>query len=155
MAASVVGGGESSRLYRSLYEKKHLVYSTASSFMTEKGTGNICITSVFDSKNLKKIKDEIRKQIEEIIDGAISEEELNRAKLSIKTDWNFSLETPFDIADNNGYWHLIGNPEFVTEYMKKIESATTGDIGDFFKKYYSPATASNVALLPSSARECR
>ncbi|MDR0800644.1 MAG: insulinase family protein [Endomicrobium sp.] len=155
LAASVLGGGESSRLYRSLYEKKHLVYSTASSFTTEKGTGNICITSVFDSKNLEKIKDEIRKQIEKIIDGTISEEELNRAKLSIKTDWNFSLETPFDVADNNGYWHLIGNPEFVTEYMKKIESATAGDIGDFFKKYYSPATASNVALLPSSAHECR
>ena len=155
LAASVLGGGKSSRLYRSLYEKKHLVYSTDSSFTAEKGTGNICIASVFDSKNLKKIKDEIRKQIEEIIDDAITEEELSRAKLSIKTNWNFSLETPFDIADNNGYWHLVGNPEFVTKYMKKVESATVGDIGNFFKKYYSPTTASNVALLPSPAHGCK
>jgi zinc protease len=151
MAVNILGGGKSSRLYKAMYERKHLVYSTASYFMTEKGTGNICIMSVFDSKNLKKIKDEIKKQIEDIIDGGIAEEELNRAKLSIKTSWNFSLETPFDIADNIGYWHLMGSPEFVTEYIKKIESMTIGDIVGFFKKYYSPATISNIALLPSAA----
>jgi predicted Zn-dependent peptidase len=119
--------------------------------MTERGTGNICIISVFDPKNLKKIKDEIRKQIEDIINGGIAEKELNMAKLSTKTSWNFSLETPFDIANNNGYWHLMGNPEFVAEYMKKIESITVGDITGFFKKYYSPAAVSNIALLPCAA----
>ncbi len=150
-AVNILGGRKSSRLYKALYEKKHLVYSTSSCFMTEKGTGNICIMSVFDSKNLKKIKDEIRKQIEDIINDGIAEEELNRAKLSIKTSWNFSLETPFDIADNIGYWHLMGHPEFVAEYIKKIESMTVGDIVDFFKKYYSPAAVFNVALLPQQA----
>jgi predicted Zn-dependent peptidase len=150
-AVSILGGGKSSRLYKAMYEKKHLVYSTASCFMTEKGTGNICIMSFFDPKNLKKIKDEIKKQIEDIIDGSIAEEELNRAKLSIKTSWNFSLETPFDIADNIGYWHLMGNPEFVAEYIKKIESMTVVDIVGFFKKHYSPAVVSNIALLPSAA----
>jgi predicted Zn-dependent peptidase len=151
IAVNILGGGKSSRLYKAMYEKKHLVYSTASCFMTEKGTGNICIMSVFDSKNLKKIKDEIKKQIEDIIDGDIAEEELNRAKLSIKTSWNFSLETPFDIADNIGYWHLMGNPEFAAEYIKKIENMTVNDIVGFFKKYYSPAAVSNIALLPSAA----
>ncbi|BAG13548.1 peptidase M16 [Endomicrobiia bacterium] len=150
-AVNILGSGKSSRLYKALYEKKHLVYSTDSYFMTEKGTGNICIISVFDSKNLKKIKDEIKKQIEYIIDGGIAEEELNRATLSIKTNWNFSLETPFGTADNIGYWHLMDNPKFVTEHMKKIESMTVSDIINFFKKYYSPATVSNIALLPSAA----
>jgi predicted Zn-dependent peptidase len=150
-AVKILGGGKSSRLYKIMYEKKHLVYSTTSCFMTEKGTGNVCIMSVFDSKNLKKVKDEIRKQIEDIIDGGIAEEELNRAKVSIKTSWNFSLETPFDIADNIGYWHLMGNPEFVEEYIKKIESITVSDISGFFEKHYSPAAVSNIALLPSVA----
>jgi zinc protease len=148
MAVNILGGGKSSRLYKAMYEKKHLVYSTTSYFMTEKGTGNICIMSVFDSKNLKKIKDEIRKQIEDIITGGVAEEELNRVKISIKTSWNFSLETSFDIAGTTGYWHLMGNPEFVAEYIKKIESITVGDIVSFFKKYYSPAAISNIALLP-------
>jgi predicted Zn-dependent peptidase len=149
-AVNILGGGKSSRLYRSMHEKKHLVYSTASCFMAEKGTGNICIMSVFDSKNFKKIKDEIKKQIEDIIDDGIAGEELNMAKISIKTSWNFSTETPFGIADNIGYWHLMGNPEFEAEYIKKIESVTVGDIVGFFKKYYSPTTVSNVALLPSA-----
>jgi predicted Zn-dependent peptidase len=147
-AINILGGGKSSRLYRAMYQKRHLVYSTASYFMTEKGTGNVCIMSVFDSKNLKKIKYEIKKQIEDIINGSVAEEELNRVKILIKTRWNFSLETPFDIASVNGYWHLMGNPEFVTGYMKKIESVTVDDIVDFFKKYYSPTTISNIALLP-------
>jgi predicted Zn-dependent peptidase len=148
MAVNILGGGKSSRLYKAMYEKKHLVYSTASCFMAEKGTGNICIMSVFDSKNLKRVKEEIRKQIEGIINTGVAEEELNRAKLSIKTSWNFSIETPFGIANNIGYWHLMGNPNFVAEYMKKIKNTTADDIANFFKKYYSPTAVSNIALLP-------
>ncbi|MDR3071440.1 MAG: insulinase family protein [Endomicrobium sp.] len=141
-------GGKSSKLYRVLCDEKHLVYSMDSCFITEKGGGNICIMSTFDPKYFEEIKNEITKQIENIINGGVTENELNRAKLLIKTDWNFSLETPYDIASINGYWHLMGNPEFVTKYIKKVESFNVSDIFGFFKKYYSPLTISNVALLP-------
>jgi predicted Zn-dependent peptidase len=148
LSASVLGGGKSSRLYRSLYDDKHLVHAVDSSYSTEKGTGGMYISSVFDPKNLEEVRVEIKKQIEEIINNGVSEEELNRAKLAIKTNWIFSHETPYDVAEINGLWQLMGNPNFVTEYINKMEKIKVNDIIKFFKKYYSPAIISNVALLP-------
>ncbi|MDR3274473.1 MAG: insulinase family protein [Endomicrobium sp.] len=150
LAADVLGGGKSSRLYRYLYEEKHLVFSIGSSFMAEKGTGNVYIMSVFNPQNMKKIKDEIKNQIQNITDNGITQEELNRAKLSLKTSFNFSLETSIDIAENLGYWYLMGNPAFAAEYMRKLDKMTAGDVNNFFKKYYLSKIVSNVALLPKS-----
>ncbi|MDR1086908.1 MAG: insulinase family protein [Endomicrobium sp.] len=50
LASGILGGGKSSRLYKSLYGKRHLVYAIDSTFSVEKGTGNIYITSVFEPK---------------------------------------------------------------------------------------------------------
>ena len=97
LATDILGGGKSSRLYKFLYENTHLVYAIDASFFVEKGGGNIYIASVFEPKNIKEIKEEIENQIENIIANGISEEELNRSKLLLKTDWQFSNETPYDI----------------------------------------------------------
>jgi predicted Zn-dependent peptidase len=151
IAASILGGGRSSRLYRTIYEEKHLVYSIGSSFMEEKGAGNLYIVSVFDPKFIDEIKSEIKKQIESVIADGISQEELARAKLTAKTDWIFSQETPFDVGDNSGYWHLMGNPKFIEQYLNKIDSLTAQDVINFFKKYYSPKNVVNTAMLPKQA----
>ncbi|MDR3330771.1 MAG: insulinase family protein [Endomicrobium sp.] len=150
LAVSVLGVGRNSRLYRILYEKKHLVYSIGAFFSIGKGTGNICISSVFDSKNIEEIKSEIKNQIESIIDDGITKEELKRSKLVVKTDWYFSLETSFDIAELYGFWHLMGIPEFMIKFIKKIDVITIDDIRYFFKKHYLPEIISNVALLPKT-----
>jgi zinc protease len=148
LAANILGGYKSSRLYKTLYRERHLTYSIESSFMIESGSGNVCVMSVFDPKNIEEVRKEIVKQIENVADSFIAEDELNMAKLLMRTDWNFSLETSFDVAYNYGYWHLIGNPAFVVEYIKRVESLTVVDIKNFFKKYYSHEKVSSVTLLP-------
>ncbi|MDR2427397.1 MAG: hypothetical protein LBD19_00400, partial [Endomicrobium sp.] len=111
----------------------------------------IYIASVFEPKNIKEIKKEIEKQIEDIIANGISEEELNRSKLLLKTDWQFSNETPYDVADKFGYWNLMGNAEFVCSYLKKLQGLTSKDVVEFFKKYYSKDAISHTALLPNKS----
>jgi predicted Zn-dependent peptidase len=148
LASGILGGGKSSRLYKSLYEKRHLVYAIDSTFSVEKGTGNIYITSVFEPKNLESIKEAIERQIEEIVNNDITEEELNRSKLLLKTDWQFSNETPYDIADKVGYWNLMGNSNFALNYLDKLESLTCQDVIKFFKRYYCKDKISHVSLLP-------
>jgi zinc protease len=150
LAACILGGAKSSRLYKTLYEKRHIVYSIDAFFVNEMGGGNLCIASVFDPKNFKEVRNGIREQIECLIDGNVAEEEIRRAKLLMKTNWNFSLETPFDIADKYGYWRLAGNPEFAREYVNRVENATADDIIGFFKKYYLPETVSESVLLPET-----
>jgi predicted Zn-dependent peptidase len=150
LAADILGGAKSARLYKALYEKKHLVYAIDSTFCIGKGTGNVYITSIFEPKNLDYIKEEIEKQIEDIINNGITEEELNISKLLLKTDWQFSSETPYDIADRLGYFSLVGRPDYVPNYLNNLKSMTSKDVINFFKKYYSKNTISHVILLPKA-----
>ncbi|MDR1086909.1 MAG: hypothetical protein LBL16_01480 [Endomicrobium sp.] len=99
-------------------------------------------------KNLESIKEAIERQIEEIVNNDIIEEELNRSKLLLKTDWQFSNETPYDIADKVGYWNLMGNSNFALNYLDKLESLTCQDVIKFFKRYYCKDKISHVSLLP-------
>jgi predicted Zn-dependent peptidase len=153
LATEILGGEKSSRLYKFLYEKKHIVYAIDTSFSVEKGGGNIYIASVFEPRNIKEIKKGIEKQIEDIISNGISEEELNRSKLLLKTDWQFSNETPYHVAYKFGYWNLMGNAEFVCSYPRKLQGLISKDVVEFFKKYYSKDAISHTALLPN--KSCR
>ncbi|MDR2676827.1 MAG: insulinase family protein [Endomicrobium sp.] len=148
IAVNILGEGRTSKLYKFLYEKKHLVFSIDAFFMIERGTGNVCIMSLFDPKNIEEVKNEIKNQIQGIIENGVTQKELNRAKLSIKMNLSLSFETSIDIAERLGYWYLMGNPSFVTKYVQKLEKITIEDIIHFFKKYYSSKLISNIALLP-------
>jgi zinc protease len=148
LAANILGGYKSSRLYKTLYRERHLTYSIESSFVIESGSGNVCVMSVFDSKNVEEVREEIVKQIENVANNFIAEDELNIAKILMQANWSFSLETSFDIAYNYGYWHLVGNPAFMVEYIKRVESLTAHDIKNFFERYYSREKISSVTLLP-------
>jgi zinc protease len=145
----ILGGGRSSRLYRVLKEEKQLVYTISSSFYTTKETGIIYIVSIFEAANLEKIKAEIANQIDLIIKDGVTAEEINRAKVTVKTQWSFAHETPSEIAQNEGYWSLMGRPEVPQEYMKKLEKISAGDIKNFFKKYCLKENMTNTALIPS------
>ncbi|MDR3112314.1 MAG: insulinase family protein [Elusimicrobiota bacterium] len=148
IAAHILGGSKSSRLYRKLYEEKHIVYSINSGFMSEKGNGNIYIISIFNTENIEYIKEEIATQLNDIISNGISNEELERAKISAKTDWSFSKETPFDVANTLAFWQLLGNPDFPKKYIEKIENLTSQDISKFFEKHYSLSKLTNAAIVP-------
>jgi predicted Zn-dependent peptidase len=148
LTANILGGGKSSKLYRVLYEKKNMVHSICSYFTTGKGTGCMVVYSTFEPKNLNGIKNEIRKQIENIINGDIDQEDLNRAKLAMITNWKFSFEVPYDISYKYGYYYLVNRTEIIKEYISKIENSTVEDIIKFLTKYYCATTVSNVVLLP-------
>ena len=152
LASIVLGGGKSSRLYRVLKEDKQLVFSIGASSWSPKGTGVFYVYSVFDPKNLDAVKKEIALQIENIILSGVTEEELARAKAAIETGWSFGHEKPADIGHETGYWTAMGKPEYMSQYLKKIDAVTAKDIQKFFAKYYSKEKVSNIALMPKGGK---
>ncbi|MCL2144327.1 MAG: insulinase family protein [Endomicrobia bacterium] len=152
LAMHVLGGGKSSRLYRVLKEEKQLVYSIGSSFQSMKGTGAVYVSAVFDPANYEKIKEEINAQIQNMIDSGISGEEIERAKISMKSSWSFSFEKPFNIGYVYGIWQLMGRPEIAREYLSKMNALKASDAQEFLKKYYGKEKVTYAALLPIKDR---
>jgi predicted Zn-dependent peptidase len=148
IALYILGGSRASRLYNELREKQKLVYSVSASFMSMKGTGAAYISSVYEPKNKTKVINAVRAEIDKIIKNGVTEDEVNRAKLSLKTDWNFMLETFSERAYIMGYFNVIGAFNVFENYIASIEAVTADDVKTFFKKYGASGKTFNSVLLP-------
>ncbi len=146
VVSSILGGGRSSRLYRSLREDKQLAYSIWSSFWSQRGSGILAVNGVYDPKNEKALIEGVRAQIENLAANGPTEVELARAKQVIKAQWVLGNETYHDEAAQMAYWHLQGNPGMLDHYLELI-GATTGDDVRHFMKTYCVTDKFNQAIL--------
>jgi zinc protease len=149
LGAIILGGSRSSRLVRVLKDQKQLVYTISSGLYCSKGTTVFSNFAISKFDNLDDINYELNKQIEAIKADSVSNEELERAKILERSAWIFGHERPEDIAQSNAYWHLIGRPDCVNNYLDIVNKISSKDICDFFNKYYDKEYITNVSLTPS------
>ncbi|MHB9155070.1 MAG: M16 family metallopeptidase [Endomicrobiales bacterium] len=149
VAATVLGGGRSSRLFRKLREEKRLVYSIGSSFWSQRGSGAMVFSAVFEPKKEKDALDAASREIALFIDKGPTETEIKRVKEMIKAQWYFGLESFHDQASTLGYWQMQGRPEMVDIYIDRLEKVTAKDVTGFMKKYFTSQGLSQAFLEPA------
>ncbi|MBO7611733.1 MAG: insulinase family protein [Elusimicrobia bacterium] len=148
VALNVLGSGKSSRLNRILKEEKELVYSISSSFMTLNGTGTAYISAIFDKNNYEKVKDILIQELDKFTNEGPTQEELQKIKINMKSDWLFDLQTFNEQASLMGFWKLFNHLEVFENYLANIEKVTAEDVKNFMKKYYSKEKLSMVVVFP-------
>lgn len=82
LLSTVFGETPVSKLFMNVREKLSLCYYCASRFVSSKGA--VMVDSGVERDNLDKAKDEILRQLDEIRNGSISDEELSNALLSLE-----------------------------------------------------------------------
>ena len=148
VALNVLGAGKSSRLNRILKEEKQLVYSISSSFMTLNGTGTAYISAIFDKTNYEQVKDTLIRELDKFTAEGPTQEELQKIKINMKSDWLFDLQTFNEQASLMGFWKLFNHLEVFEKYLENIEKVTVDDVKNFMKKYYSKEKLSKVVVFP-------
>jgi zinc protease len=135
--STLIGGGRSSRLNRKLREEKQLVYGISASFWTMRGSGMMVFSASIPPGGEKPAIDATLAEIELLKDKGPEENELSRVKEMSKSSWYFGLETYHGQASLAAYWYLLGNPGYIDDYVKGIESVTGEGVTAFMKKYYT------------------
>ncbi len=134
--AQILGGGESSRLYLRLKRELNLVKNISASAFTPYGPGLFEIYGTADPKNFKAIVKELVKELELIKQNGISEEELEKAKVQILSDFVYSSETSEGLSSTLSSFQLTrGTYKDIIWYKEKIEKATQEDIKRVAQKY--------------------
>lgn len=149
VTAAILGGGRSSRLFRKLREQKRLVYSIGSSFWSQRGSGSMVFSAVFDPKKAKEAIALTKEEIERLMKEGPSEAEIKRAKETIRSQWYFGLETYHDQGATLGYWQMQGRPGMLDEYIGKLDAVKAKDVSAFLNKYYTPQGLSEATLIPN------
>ena len=135
VASTILGGGRSSRLYQRLIEKEGLVTSTSAWMWPLKKAGIFGIEVVCPPEKFEKVKQEVFEEVKKMREEGISEEELNRAKTMLVSEFAMANETDTGMASTLGRYEIESRAEDAFAYIKKIKKVTSRDIHSVLNKY--------------------
>lgn len=126
MYSIILGSGVHSKLFMNIREKHSLCYSINS--YLEKMKSIMFIAAGIEVSNFERTLDLIKKEVEDMNNGVISDNELEFAKKFVKNNLRSLKDSIWSLSDY--YYNLSnqGRNESVEEFLEKIESITVDDI---------------------------
>lgn len=153
LAASILGGSMSSRLYQELHENQNLVSDIGAMHYSLKDDSVFIISADFAPDKFQQVQDGVKEQIEKLRNTLVTDEELNRAKTLAKRNFIYENESVEDIANYIGLTVILtGNTDNYKKYNQYIDSITALDIQNAVKKYIDPERQALAALLPDEVK---
>jgi zinc protease len=133
--SGILGQGDTSRLYEQLRNEKGLVYNIHSSAFTPKYPGLLEITATLDQKQIKEAMLASLIEIFKLKYVAVDEQELERIKHSLESDFVFNLEKVEGQARVLGSFEALAGDPREDEYLEKIRAVSLDDIKRVAQKY--------------------
>lgn len=145
--SQTLSGGKSSRLDSELADKKELVDQISAYNMELKDPGVFLIMALC-SNGIKpeKVEKEILAELDKIKKDGITKAELERAKINIKAEFIYSLESSSSVAGLFGDYYAMGDIEPLLHYEEKLDKITLKDIKDVANRYFDTNHATTVIL---------
>lgn len=150
VVANILGGGDSSRLYRNIKEEKGLVNSIYAYSYTPKDPGIFVISGSFDPDQAGGALMEILKEVELLKDTSITPDELARAKVNIESESIYAKETMNGQAQKLGYYEADGGDYlFEKVYLDGIAKVTADSVSSFSRRRFGTESLTVGLLLPT------
>ena len=148
-AVSILSGSMSSRLFTEVREKRGLCYAVGASYKTLKDYAGISCYAGTTPDKAQQTLDVILEQFRGLKDG-ISEDELQRAKVGLKT--SLIMQGESTSARSSGIaadYFLLGRVRDLAEIREKIEALSVDSVLGFLQKH--PFEDFTIVTLGSNA----
>jgi predicted Zn-dependent peptidase len=126
---TVLGGSISSRLFQNVREKRGLVYSISAGLSSFMDTGSLSIYAATSKDRVDIVLSLIRDEVKKLLDEAVPNDELQRAKDNLKGGLMLSLEGSGsrmgNLARNEIYFNRTVSPE---ETLRSIDAVTSDEV---------------------------
>lgn len=138
-----LGGGMSSRLYQEIREKRGLTYSISSYYHTNKLGGLFGVYAGVNAKELNNVLDLVLKELEIIKQNGLKPDELERAKMQLKTSLFLELESTMVRSYRNAlydfYYNRFVSPNEINHSVESIINDRIVRLANeiFDSKYYT------------------
>lgn len=151
--AIIVGGGDSSRLYRRIKEESKLAYSIDAFSYTPKAMGLFGISSTFETVNEEALRKAIDAEVESWKNGSFTAEEIDKARRQILTSELSSLQTMSGQAGNYGAGEFYaGDPRFSETYLRKVAEVTPATLSEVARRYLARDNMTTAVLAPNATK---
>ncbi|WP_379151505.1 EF-P 5-aminopentanol modification-associated protein YfmF [Paenibacillus sp. sgz5001063] len=126
MYNGILGGYPHSKLFVNVREKESLAYYASSRYDGHKGIGTI--QSGIETQNYAKAVDIIRKQLDELKAGNISDLELSQTKAMIRNLLSEIQDSAFEMISFDFNRQLSGKDRSAQELMDQVDHTGTEDV---------------------------
>lgn len=151
MISIIMGDGTSSRLHQNLIEKQpEQIFNmiNAEHYQFRDGD-NFFIQANFKPEKKDLALDLVKKELENIQVGLVSQDEFLKAKKKIKSQFAHNAETVSEIGENIGYYMTVCNDlQLVEDYLKVLDEISIEYLQEAAKNYLNINNASISVLLP-------
>jgi zinc protease len=132
----LMGYGRGSLLEKEISRKHNWVRNVSVDFLTSKDPGLVLFSARVNPDKIDDLTIEITSLNNRIKNGDFSEEEMNRARNMLVRTYIYGLETNEGVAQNLGFYELLGGIEFAEKYAERIKSVTKEDLMKVAEKYF-------------------
>jgi predicted Zn-dependent peptidase len=144
---TVLGGGMSSRLFQNIREKQGLAYSVFSELNMYRDAGCLAIYAGTSADSAKKVVHSIVREMRQLTDERVPEEELRRAKDHLKGSFMLGLESTSSRMGNLARQELYFGRFFtLDEMIASIEAVATDEVQTIAQEFFHPDKVS-LAML--------
>jgi zinc protease len=157
VGASILGGGESSRLYQKLVKEKELATQIGCFAGGRAGPGSFqIIAMVRPGKSPEEVEGLISEEVARFISAPVSDKELARARTGIRRGMLFPrgsvLSTALSLSDGAA---LFNDPGRINTEPEKRQAVAADDIQKAAQKYLRQSNRVVVTTIPAAAAPAR
>jgi predicted Zn-dependent peptidase len=130
---SILGKGQSGRIFDEIRNKRGLAYEVGVHHDPNRGYGFFAVYLNTDKRNIKKI---IRIILNEFTNlKNLTQKEIKEAKGFLEGQHILDNEDTKNLADEFGFWQSVNDAQLQKNYLKKIRKVTKKEILKVAKKY--------------------
>jgi predicted Zn-dependent peptidase len=150
LLATLLGRGQSSRLYRRLVHEKSIVPEIYVGVDELIDPGLFTIYAQMQGEHsVEEAESEIRKVVDDVIDHGVSEQEVQKARNTALTEYVDQLKTHVGIAGRMGYYEVVyGDYRKAFEVLGRYGEVTAEDIRRVAGTYLREDRQTVVVLIP-------
>lgn len=124
--SAILGGTASSKLFMNVREKESLAYTVRSMYLKHKGI--MMVTAGIEIDKYEKALNCIKKEIEDMKLGNITDEEVNDAKVNLITAYKSFNDKQSSLINLYMGQRFLGVVEDIDTMIKKLEAVTKEDV---------------------------
>lgn len=137
LISEILSSGKSSRLYKKLVVKKELV-NQIYAYNMESIDQNLFLFMAVANSGVKAedVEVEIWKEIDKLKTKKVSDKELNKIKINVRSDFTYGFESSSETANIFGSYFAKGDLKPFLDFEERIENITQKDILEVANRYF-------------------
>jgi predicted Zn-dependent peptidase len=150
LAASILGGGDASRLNKLLVVDRQLAQSVRASQGSQQFSGVFSVTVTLRGEaDLATVEELVEAEVARLTTEPVTQRELDRAVVRQEAAVVYRLEDLLARTERlQAYNHYLGDPDKLTWDLDRYRRATPDSLRDQAKKYLSPKHMVELVTLP-------